>query len=194
MHGGVDGYSRLPVYLKVAPNNRADTVFTAFLEAVSQYGLPSHVRADCVGENADVQRFMFAHPERGPHRGSFITGRNVHNQRIERLWRDTFVGCLSFFYFLFYALEEVGLLDPDNVIDLSALHTVFLPKIQSHLDIFKEAWCNHPIRTAHNRTPHQLWILGMAQAHTDNPGSRAVQGLSEIDGEVCICIINLECL
>ena len=30
VHGGVDGYSRLPVYLKVSPINRADTVLTAF--------------------------------------------------------------------------------------------------------------------------------------------------------------------
>ena len=99
------------------------------------------------------------------------------------------MGCLRFFYFLFYALEAVGLLDPDNEIDLSALHAVFLPKIQSHLDIFKEAWCDHTIRTAHNHTPHHLWILGMAQAHADSPGSRSVQGLSEIDGEVCDSII-----
>ena len=94
------------------------------------------------------------------------------------------MGCLSFFYFLFHALEEVGLLDPDSDIDLSALHSVFLPRIQSHLDIFCEAWCNHPICTAYNRTPHQLWILGMGQAHTDCPTSRAVQGLAEIGREV----------
>ena len=54
MHGGFDGYCRLPVYLKVSPNNRADTVLTAFLEAVSQYGLPSRVRADCGRENAGI--------------------------------------------------------------------------------------------------------------------------------------------
>ena len=63
VHGGIDRYSRVPVYLKVASNNRADTVFTAFFEAVLHYGLPSRVRADCRGENVEVERFMLAHPE-----------------------------------------------------------------------------------------------------------------------------------
>ena len=34
------------VFLKCATNNRADTVYDAFLEAAHQYGLPSRVRSD----------------------------------------------------------------------------------------------------------------------------------------------------
>ena len=89
-------------------------------------------------------------PQHGPGRGSFIQGRSVHNQSIERLWRDVFSGCINFFYYLLYSLENVDLLDPDNFEDLWALLFVYLPKIQSQLDLFRDAWCNHPIRTAHN--------------------------------------------
>ena len=41
IHGGIDGYSRVPVYLKISSNNKADTVLHAFLEGVDHYGLPS---------------------------------------------------------------------------------------------------------------------------------------------------------
>ena len=72
--GGIDGYSRIPVYLRASNNNEAATVLSLFLEAVNEYGLPSRVRSDKGGENVDVSTHMLSHPLGGPGRGSMITG------------------------------------------------------------------------------------------------------------------------
>ena len=90
VHGGIDGYSRIPVYLYASDNNRSHTVLKLFMEAVRSYGLPSRVRADHGTENVLVREYMEQHPHQGSHQGSFIRGKSVHNQCIERLWRDVF--------------------------------------------------------------------------------------------------------
>ena len=168
MHGGIDGFSRIPVFLRCATNNRADTVKDCFVQAVQEFGLPLRVRCDMGGENVDVAQFMWSQPNRSQEFGTMLIGKSVHNQRIERLWRDVYSGCLFLYYQLFSHLEDCALLDPCNEVHLFVLHYVFLPRIQDSLDHFRQAYIQHPISSARNQTPTQLWTAGLIRGIEEN--------------------------
>ena len=101
-HGGIDGYSRVITFLHCSSNNRVSTVFRLFLSAFHKYKLPSRVRSDLGLENIAVASYMIE--AKGSKRNSMITGSSVHNQRIERLWRDMHKCVTILFYRMFYFL------------------------------------------------------------------------------------------
>ena len=156
VHGCVDGYTRIPVFLHCHTNNKASTVLQSFLRAVQEWGFPSRVRCD--RENVDVVEYMII--KRGTDRGSALVGRSVPNQRIERLWRDVYRVVLDLFYGIFMSMEDIGILDPINEIDIWCLHYCFCHVINAKLKSWANAWIRHPLSSEQNKTPLQLWVQG----------------------------------
>lgn len=164
--GGIDGFSRLVTFLKCTDNNTSKTILDCFLSGVEKYWIPNKVRSDKGLENVSVADFMLN--QNG--QNSMITGKSTHNQRIERLWRDVFEGVLSFFYNLFYFMEDQGFLDPLNLIHTTSLHYVFLSEINRKLQFWQEAWARHKLRTVKS-SPMSLWTSGQLQHPTGILGS-----------------------
>ena len=149
------------VFLRLSINNRAETVFESFVSATTKFGVPSRVRCDHGGENVEVATFMNVH--RGTGRGSCITGKSVHNQRIERFWRDLYTGCSFVYQQLFQLMKREGILDPDNPLQVWCLHFVYIPRMNVALDKFVDGWNNHKVSGQGEKTPLQLYVQGIIQ-------------------------------
>lgn len=101
-------------------------------------------------------------------------------RRIERLWRELWTGCAAQYYWLFCQMEEENVLDPTDERHLSALHYVYIPRIQRHVDQFVDAFNNRPMRTEHGRSPKQLWIGGSIADYQSGNSSILVNFFSVI--------------
>lgn len=132
-----------------------------FENSVSSFYWPQRVRSDHGMENIGVARLMLG--KFGIDSKPFITGPSVHNQRIERMWKDVLTYVVKHHRDLFYSLEDEGLLDPLDAIHLYALEYVFVPRINRDLHRFIESWNNHPMRTVFSKTPIQIWTEGIYQ-------------------------------
>ncbi|KAJ8369133.1 hypothetical protein SKAU_G00091610 [Synaphobranchus kaupii] len=61
------------------------------------------------------------------------------------------------------------MMNPDEEMDLFALHWIYVPQVQKHLQTFKEAWNHHKMRTEGNQTPMQLWLSQPREGNEDDP-------------------------
>ncbi len=85
---------------------------------------------------------------------------------------------MSSFSTIFF--EDTGILYINNEADWYALHYVFLPAIQKQLDIFQQSWAHHQLRTERNRSPQQLWLLGLCVEGSLNEHDEVVTGLDTV--------------
>ena len=103
---------------------------------MQQYHLPSQVRSDQGGENILVAQHMIEN--RGADRNSMIVGASVHNQCIERLWRDMHKCVTGVFHKHFYQHDLFNPLDEKHIF---ALQCVFLPCIIDSIFQFVNSGC-----------------------------------------------------
>ena len=110
IHGAIDGFSRAVMFLKCSTNNEALTVLTLFEDAIQKFNVPARIRCDHGTENIQVAKWMLT--RYGSSVKPVITGLSVHNQRIERLWRDVGDSFVSYYKRLFYLWKSSFYLTP----------------------------------------------------------------------------------
>ena len=142
-------------YMQIHTNNKAFTMVSDFIRGIKKMGIPSRIRVDHGGEFVHIKSLITK--LNGNEHNSWIAGKSVHNQRIERLWRDVFCKVLNKFYLVFNAMEKNEILSIENVIHMAALHHVYSRRIQQDLQLWSEAHNSHPISTERYKTPLQLW-------------------------------------
>ena len=120
--GGIDEYSALIALLSTLPKWHLAASWLVLKNTAFQT-----VRMDAGVENGLIRNFM-VHAN-WPDRGSALTGKSVHNRRIERIWRDAYSKVLQVFYQIFHALADSWALDPGNQLHIYCLLHVYLPLI-----------------------------------------------------------------
>ena len=96
-------------------------------------------------ENIGVAQLMLVKfaPENVPQ----LSGLSVHNQRIERLWRDVVTYIFQHYRDLFEVMESISILDPLNECHLFVVYLIYKPRLDKALKDFISFWNNHKLRT-----------------------------------------------
>ena len=96
-----------------------------------------------------------------------------------------FYDCTSYLYELLSYLETRGYLDVEKPIHLWSLQCVFQPRTNELLRRFAAGWNAHPSSTSANKTPEQLWILGMVENRQEEIS------LEQVSNRVTFTVVEL---
>lgn len=172
IHGAIDGGTRFLLYLYLSTRNTSTTALAPYKAACARHQGCSRVRIDAGSENYGIANFQLA--VRGRNRGSVLVGPSVHNQPIERIWRDVREsvldrfrsGNLSTAYDLplssckcrciFIQMESpMRIWNGTNSLDHHCLIAVFEGVIQESLNTFLDGWNHHHV--PHRGIPAQSY-------------------------------------
>jgi len=150
IHGGIDGFSRKILWLKVCRSNKSpDVIAHMYLNSIVNVGgCPVELITDLGTENAIVAAIQSYFRE-NPDAHRYVP--SPRNQRIESWWsilsKTRFIWWRNFFT----DLEFQGILDLSDEISKECLWYTFSGLIQKELDDVVEHWNTHRIRKSrHN--------------------------------------------
>ena len=161
IHGGIDGFSRKILWLKVTrSNNSPNNIASMFLDSVEEHaGCPVDLISDLGTENgtaASIQSFF---------RDDIDAHRYVpspRNQRIEGWW-SFFSKNRSIWWRNFFAdMESQGELDLSDQLSKECIFYCFSQLLQDDLNHLVEHWNTHRIRKSGNRTsgrPYSMYHI-----------------------------------
>lgn len=154
IHGAIDGYSRKILWLEASnTNNNPRVVARYFINYIRKLKrVPRFVRSDHGSENniiKDIQTFLRKdHTDVMHGEKSFQYGPSTSNQRIEMLWSFLMKNFTQFWRNLFKDLRDAGVLN--TALRVNCLRFSFMPLIRHRLEIFKNLWNPHRIRSQRN--------------------------------------------
>ena len=150
IHGGIDGFSRKLLWLKVGRSNKSpDNIAYMYLNSIIEVGgCPVELVTDLGTENAIVaaiQSYFRDNPD--AHR--YVP--SPRNQRIESWWSILSKTRTIWWRNFFSDLEFQGILDLSDELNKECLWYTFSGLIRKELDHLKEHWNTHRIRKSrHN--------------------------------------------
>ena len=136
------------MFLKCASNNQSETVLENFMEACKRFRVPTRPHTDHGTENVAVARAMLEIKE--AETNPVLTGRSVHNQRIERLWVDLGAQVIHYFRDVFHHLESCCNLDPLNELN------VVIPELNVDIDQGNLEYITNSFNPLHDDGNHRI--------------------------------------
>lgn len=162
IHGGIDGFSRKLLWLKVArSNNSPNNIASFYLNCVCELGgCPVELITDLGTENglaASIQSFFRDNAD--AHR--YVP--SPRNQRIESWWSFYSKNRSGWWRNFFGDLEFQGIVDSSSEVSMECLWYCFSALLQEDLNAVLDHWNAHKIRKSRHGTvsgrPDSLFFL-----------------------------------
>ncbi|XP_013390872.1 uncharacterized protein LOC106159197 [Lingula anatina] len=156
VHGAIDGYSRMILWLNVAPSNKDPAIISYFyMQTVAAlHGCPSLLQTDPGVENGIIAAlqctFRVNHEDELAGSKSHKYGKSTTNQRIESWWSYYRRNRIDWWMDKFYELVRNQQFNKDNDTHVKCIRFCYMSLIQQELDDIKERWNGHNILPSPN--------------------------------------------